>query len=35
MGTLEEVLEESGFTKNEQDWLPRQAVSEERLALAI
>lgn len=35
MGTLEEVLEESGFTKKDQNWLPRQAVSEERVALAI
>ena len=35
MGTIEEVLEESGFTKKDQDWLPRQAVSEERVALAI
>ncbi len=35
MGTLEEVLEESGFTRKDQDWLPRQAVSEERVALAI
>ncbi len=35
MGTLEEVLEESGFTRKDQDWLPRQAVFEERVALAI
>jgi hypothetical protein len=35
MGTLDEVLEESGFTRKDQDWLPRQAVSEEHVALAI
>lgn len=35
MGTLEEVLEESGFVRTNQDWLPRQAVSEEHIALAI
>jgi predicted RNase H-like HicB family nuclease len=35
MGTLDEVLEESGFTRKDQDWLPRQAVSEEHLALVI
>ncbi len=35
MGTLEEVLEESGFTKTDQNWQPRQAISEERMALAI
>ena len=35
MGTLDEVLEESGFVRTDQDWLPRQAVSEEHVALAI
>ena len=35
MGTLDEVLEESGFTRKNQDWLPRQAVSEEHVALVI
>lgn len=35
MGTLDGVLEESGFTRKDQDWLPRQAVSEEHLALVI
>ena len=35
MGTLDEVLEESGFTRKDQDWLPRQAVSQEHVALAI
>jgi len=35
MGTLDEVLEESGFTRKDQGWLPRQAVSEEHVALAI
>jgi predicted RNase H-like HicB family nuclease len=35
MGTLEEILEESGYVRTDQDWLPRQAVSEERVALPI
>ena len=35
MGTLDEVLEESGFVRTDQDWLPRQAVAEEQVALAI
>jgi len=35
MGALDEVLEESGFTRKDQSWLPRQAVSEEHVALAI
>jgi hypothetical protein len=30
-----EVFEESGFTRKDQGWLPRQAVSEEHVALAI
>ena len=35
MGTLEQVLEESGFIKTGQSWTSRQAVSEEQLALAV
>ncbi|MEW6201309.1 MAG: type II toxin-antitoxin system HicB family antitoxin [bacterium] len=29
MGTLEEVLEEAGFVRNESGWLPRQPISAE------
>jgi len=29
MGTLEEVLEEAGFTRDSGHWLPRQPVSAE------
>ena len=35
MGTLEEVLEESGFSKIGDSWEPRKPVAEERLALAL
>jgi len=35
MGTLEDVLEESGFIKINKIWQPRQAIKEESLALAI
>ncbi|MBI4697659.1 MAG: type II toxin-antitoxin system HicB family antitoxin [Nitrospirae bacterium] len=35
MGTLEEVLEESGFLKINNSWKSRMPVAEENLALAI
>jgi predicted RNase H-like HicB family nuclease len=31
MGTFEEVMEESGFTKKGESWLPRQPVAAELL----
>ena len=35
MGTLEEVLEESGFSKRDDFWESRKPVAEENLALAL
>lgn len=35
MGTLNEVLEESGFLKMEDAWQSRMPVAEENLALAM
>ncbi len=35
MGTLEEILEEAGFLKNDNSWVSRTPVAEENLALAI
>ena len=35
MGTLEEVLEESGFSKFDDFWESRKPVAEENLALAL
>lgn len=35
MGTLNEVLEESGFLKMENVWQSRMPVAEENLALAV
>ena len=35
MGTLEEVLEESGFTKVGNSWESRKPVTEEQLAIAV
>lgn len=35
MGTLDEVLEESGFLKMEDAWQSRRPVAEENLALAV
>jgi predicted RNase H-like HicB family nuclease len=35
MGTLEEVLEESGFSKINDSWKSRKLVAEENLALAL
>jgi len=35
MGTLNEVLEESGFLKVENTWQSRRPVAEENLALAV
>ncbi len=33
MGTLEEVLEEAGFTKGKEMWVPREPITEEKVAL--
>ena len=35
MGTLEEVFEESGFSKVNNSWTSREMVAEESLALAV
>ena len=35
MGTLEEILEESGFSKLTDSWISRKPLSEENLAIAI
>lgn len=35
MGTLEDVLEESGFSKFDDFWESRKPVAEENLALAL
>jgi predicted RNase H-like HicB family nuclease len=35
MGTLEEILEESGFSKLTDSWASRKPLSEENLAIAI
>ena len=35
MGTLNEVLEESGFLRVEDTWQSRRPVAEENLALAV
>jgi len=35
MGTLEEVLEESGFSKTDNSWKSRKPLAEEDLALAV
>lgn len=35
MGTLEEVLEESGFSKIDDSWKSRKPVVEEDLAVAV
>lgn len=35
MGTLEDVLEESGFSMINDSWVSRKPVAEEALALAI
>lgn len=35
MGTLEEVLEESGFSKVNNSWQSRKPLAEEDLALAV
>jgi predicted RNase H-like HicB family nuclease len=35
MGTLEDVLEESGFLKDGKAWKPRKPVEEDSLAIAI
>ena len=35
MGTLEDVLEESGFSKINDSWESRKPVAEEELALAL
>ena len=35
MGTLKDVLEEAGFTKDMDVWMSRIPIAEERLALAV
>jgi len=35
MGTLEDVLEESGFSKSNDSWEPRKPLAEESLAFAV
>jgi predicted RNase H-like HicB family nuclease len=35
MGTLKDVLEESGFSKHDDSWESRKPVAEENLALAL
>lgn len=35
MGTLEDVLEDSGFAKKDDSWEPRKPLVEESLALAV
>ncbi|MBI5199938.1 MAG: type II toxin-antitoxin system HicB family antitoxin [Nitrospirae bacterium] len=35
MGTLEDVLEESGFSKINNSWRPRKPIAEEDLALVL
>jgi predicted RNase H-like HicB family nuclease len=35
MGTLEEVLEESGFSRSAASWQSRRPVAEENLAFAL
>lgn len=35
MGTLDDVLEEAGFTRNMDVWMSRFPIAEERLALAV
>ncbi|MEI9479782.1 MAG: type II toxin-antitoxin system HicB family antitoxin [Deltaproteobacteria bacterium] len=35
MGTLEDVLEEAGFTRDLDIWVSRVPIAEERLALAV
>jgi len=35
MGTLEDVLEEAGFTKNSDIWISRAPIMEECLSLAV
>jgi len=33
MGTLEEVLEEAGFREGKEMWVPREPITEEKVAL--
>jgi len=35
MGTLDEVLEEAGFTKKNEDWEPRKPVLEDRISVSF
>ena len=35
MGTMEEVMEESGFSRINDAWEPRKPLSEEKISLAI
>ena len=35
MGTLNEVLEEAGFSRNDEDWEPRRPVLEDKISLSF
>jgi predicted RNase H-like HicB family nuclease len=35
MGTLDEVLEEAGFSRKNEDWEPRRPVLEDRISLSF
>lgn len=35
MGTLDEVLEEAGFSRRNEDWEPRRPVLEDRISLSF
>lgn len=35
MGTLDEVLEEAGFSRRNEDWEPRRLVLEDRISLSF
>jgi predicted RNase H-like HicB family nuclease len=35
MGTLEDVLEESGFLKSDDSWEPRKPLAKESIAFAV
>lgn len=35
MGTLDEVLEEAGFSRKDEDWEPRRPVLEDRISVSL
>ena len=35
MGTLDEILEEAGFSRKNEDWEPRRPVLEDRISLSF